>query len=180
MLDATLRNKFDEPKDKVTRDDVQQAMQLREDWANPPMTRSVFSKTAGKSHRTLMKKRHGVKTGTVTHITCFPVSYAQTLAKEDVNKLAQKAIVRRTDLSWNSFNQFKDDAEAICLTETVVNAGDKFYVCSCIDGVKGSKPCIHVLVMELENGDREPVNTKPIARSVRKAGRPKKNAKQQY
>ena len=166
------------PKDKVTRDDVVQAMQLLEDW--PPMTRSVFSKTAERAHRTMLKKKYGVKTGTVTHITCFPVGYAQTLEREDVNRLAQKVLKRRTDLSLESFGQFKDDTSAICFTETVVEAGNTFVVCYCIEGIKGSKPCIHVVAMQLDNGECEPVDTTPMAKSVRKCGRPKKSAKQSY
>ena len=74
---------------------------------------------------------------------------------------------RGTDLSWESFGQFKDDTGAICLSETVVEAGDTFFVCSCIEGIKGSKPCIHVVAMQLDNGEREPVDTTPMAKSVR-------------
>ena len=134
------------------------------------MTRSVFSKTADKAHRTLLKKKYGVKTGTMTNITCFPVGYAKTLERDDVNRLAQKVLKRRTDLAWESFGQFSDDNGAICFTETVVDSGHRFYVCSCIEGVKGSKPCIHVLAMQIENGEREPVDITPMAKSVRKPG----------
>ena len=52
--------------------------------------------------------------------------------------------------------------------------------CYCIEGIKGSKPCIHVVAMQLDNGECEPVDTTPMAKSVRKCGRPKKSAKQNY
>ena len=75
LLDVTLKNKYENPQDKVQRNDLVEAMELLKDW--PPMTRSVFSKTADKAHRTLLKKKYGVKTGTVTNITCFQVGYAK-------------------------------------------------------------------------------------------------------
>ena len=87
-----------------------------------------------------------------------------------VNRLAQKVLKRRTDLAWEAFGQFSDNNGAICFTETVVDSGHRFYVCSCIEGVKGSKPCIHVLAMQIENGEREPVDITPMAKSVQKPG----------
>ena len=114
----------------------------------------------------------------MTNITCFPVGYAKTLERDDVNRLAQKVLKSRTDHAWESFGKFSDDNWAICFTETVVDSGHRFYVCSCIEGVKGSKPCIHVLAMQIEDGERELVDITPMAKSVRKPGRPKKNAKQ--
>ena len=59
------------------------------------------------------------------------------MEKEDLDKLACKALKRRTHLSWESFQEFSNDVNMVCFVETVEKDGEINYECSCAIGLKG-------------------------------------------
>ena len=59
------------------------------------------------------------------------------MEKEDLDKLASKALKRRTHLSWESFQEFSNDVNMVCFVETVEKDGEINYECSCAIGLKG-------------------------------------------
>ena len=67
-----------------------------------------------------------MRCGHVTHITACPVGYSEMpdMTSEDIDKLASKALKRRTNLSWESFNEFYDDIHSICFIETIEVNGE--------------------------------------------------------
>ena len=61
----------------------------------------------------------GVKRGTVLKITALPVGLSEMpeMTLEDLDSLASAALRRRTNMTWETFNRFKDDTRAICFLE---------------------------------------------------------------
>ena len=80
-----------------------------------------------------------MRCGHVTHVTACPVGYSEMpdMTSEDIDKLASKALKRRTNLSWESFNEFYDDVHSICFLETIEVNGEISFECSCVIGLKG-------------------------------------------
>ena len=75
----------------------------------------------------------------MTHITACPVGLYEMpdIETEDLDRLASGALKRRTHLSWDSFQQFLNDVNAICFLETVERDGEVGYECSFSIGLKG-------------------------------------------
>ena len=63
-----------------------------------------------------LKPTVGVKRGTVHKITALPVGLSE-MTLEDLDSLASAALRRRTNMTWETFNRFKDDTRAICFLE---------------------------------------------------------------
>ena len=91
-----------------------------------------------------------------------------------------KTLYKRSDCSWDNFDDYKESAKTICFVEHVVDdeTGKRFLECSCIDGLKGSAACVHKLAMEMALGDRPTPNLTPITHFAKKSRRPKKAANQ--
>ena len=66
-----------------------------------------------------LKPTVGVKRGTVLKITALPVGLSEMpeMTLEDLDSLASAALRRRTNMTWETFNRFKDDTRAICFLE---------------------------------------------------------------
>ena len=67
-----------------------------------------------------LKPTVGVKRGTVLKITALPVGLSDEMPEmtlEDLDSLASAALRRRTNMTWETFNRFKDDTRAICFLE---------------------------------------------------------------
>ena len=176
-MDQTQLNKFKNPKDKVTQEKLLEANVL-DKWAKPAMTRRVLWKTTNGEHRTMIKKDYGIKREVVEELTAFPLGTYCFLERTDVANLTQKTLYKRSDCSWDNFDDYKESTKTICFVEHVVDheTGKRFLECSCIDALKGSAGCIHKLAMEMALGDRPTPNLTPITHFAKKSGRPKKNS----
>ena len=172
---------YRKPKDKTTHNDLIEAEKMHDKWASPPMTRNVYSKKAEKSHRTMVKPSKGLRPGVVTKITVFPYGYSTCLTREEVGELAMPVLTRRSNLDYDDFGAFKSDVTTIVFVEHVIDGEKVRYECSCEVGGKGSRRCVHVLAMELIDGQRDQVEEPKqvlVANTVKKGGRPKKVGKQ--
>ena len=124
----------------------------------------------------MIKKDYGIKRGVVEELTAFLLGTYCILERADEANLAQKTLYKRSDSSWDNFDDYKESAKTICFVEHVVDheTGKRFLECSCIDGLKGSAACVHKLAMEMALGDRPKPNLTQITHFAKKSGRPKK------
>ena len=169
------------PKDKTTYNDLIEAEKMLDKWASPPMTRNVYSKKAEMNLRTMVKTSEGLRPGEVKKLTVFPYGCSTFLTREEVGEIAMPVLNRRSNLDYEDFGVFKSDVTTIVFVEHVIDGDSVRYECSCEVGGKGSRRCIHVLAMELSDGQRprvEEPKTVLVADTVKKGGRPKKVAKQ--
>ena len=182
LVESVKRDKYREPKDKTTHAELKEAAKMLQKYATPPATRSVYSKKGGFNHRTVVKEDKGLRPGKVERLTVLPPGPHSILTKDEVVEIAQPILTRRTHLEYDSFDQFCSDSTSIAFVEHIREAnGNIRYECSCLVGSKGSKPCVHVLTLEIEDGSRpHPTALEDImvAKTVKKAGRPKKTGKQ--
>ena len=181
-MDSVKRDKYNEPKDKTTHADLLEAEKMLRKYASPPMTRSVYSKKGGYNHRTVVHEEKGLRPGKVEKLTAFPAGPSSILTKDEVLEIAHPILSRRTHLNYDTYDQFCSDTTSIAFVEHIPDAaGNVRYECSCLVGSKGSKRCIHVLTMEMEDGSRPhptALEDVMVANTVKKPGRPKKVGKQ--
>ena len=173
-------NKLDNVKNKTTQEQLSDARNLLEKWANPPLARKVELKSNDGMHRTMIKTDHGIRRGVVEKVTAFPLGLYNILERKDVGSRAQQILDKRSDCAWDNFEDFKESSTSICFVEHVIDidTNTMFLECSCIDGLKGSAPCVHKLAMEMYTGIRPTPNLAPVSQFSKKAGRPKKSANQ--
>ena len=136
-MDQTQLNKLENPKDKVTQEKLLEANVLDNG-----------------EHRTMIKKDYGIKRGVVEELTAIPLGTYCILERTDVANLAQKTLYKRSDCSWDNFDDYKESAKTICFVEHVVDyeTGKRFLESSCIEGLKGSVACVHKHAMEMALG----------------------------
>ena len=60
-------------KNKTTQEQLSEARNLLEKWANPPLTRKVERKSNNGKHRTMIKTDHGIRRGVVEKVTALPL-----------------------------------------------------------------------------------------------------------
>ena len=150
---------YRKPKDKTTHNDLIEAEKMHDKWASPPMTRNVYSKKAEKSHRTMVKPSKGLRPGEVTKLTVFPYGFSNFLTREEVGEIAIPVLNRRSNLDYEDFGAFKSDVTTIVFVEHVIDGDSVRYECSCEVGGKGSRRCVHVLAMEMSDGQQEQLKT---------------------
>ena len=123
---------MENPKDKVTQEKLLEANVLLDKWAKPALTRTVLRRTTNGEHRTMIKKDYGIKRGVVEELTAFPLGTYCILERTDVANLAQKTLYKRSDCSWDNFDDYKESAKTICFVEHVVDdeTGKRFLECS--------------------------------------------------
>ena len=85
-------NKLDNVKNKTTQEQLSDARNLLEKWANPPLTRKVERKSNDGMHRTMIKTDHGIRRGVVEKVTAFPLGLYNILERKDVGSRAQQIL----------------------------------------------------------------------------------------
>ena len=80
----------------------------------------------------MIKKDYGIKRGVVEELTAFLLGTYCILEGTDVANLAQKTLYKRSDCSWDNFDDYKESAKTICFVEHVVDdeTGKRFLECS--------------------------------------------------
>lgn len=94
---------------------------------------------------------------------------------------ASAMLRRRTNQAWDTFNQFKTDAQRFFWLERVVQEeSSDFVVCSCSVGLKG-KTCVHRLALLMSQGDIDrPSEKEYIKKGGKRKGRKLKSAIQKF
>ena len=117
------------------------------------------------------------------HTTAMPLYIQDKRDSKTFLKDAQKAFRRRGELSWQRFDDFKNDLRQVCFVEHVFFSEDpkdkdmwagtveirfrtKFLffmilACSCFDGVKG-RICDHVLALYFDRKIMRPLSEQHI------------------
>ena len=106
LVDQTQLNKLDNVKNKTTQEQLFDARNLLEKWANPPLTRKVERKSNDGMHRTMIKTDHGIRRGVVETVTAFPLGLYNILERKDVGSRAQQILDKRSDCAWDTFDNF--------------------------------------------------------------------------
>ena len=93
----------------------------------------------------MIKTDHGIRRGVVEKVTAFPLGLYNILERKYVGSRAQQILDKRSDCAWDTFEDFKESSTSICFVEHVIDidTNTMFLECSCIDGLKGSAPCVH-------------------------------------
>ena len=89
-------------KNKTTQEQLSDARNLLEKWANPPLTRKVERKSNDGMHRTMIKTDHGIRRGVVEKVTAFPLGLYNILERKDVGSRAQQILDKRSDCAWDT------------------------------------------------------------------------------
>ena len=127
----------------------------------------------------MVKPSKGLRPGEVTKLTVFPYGFSTFLTREEVGELDLPVLNRRSNLDYEDFGVFKSDVTTIVLVEHVIDGEKVRYECKV--GGKRSRRCVHVLALEISEGQRDRVDDPKqvlVANTVKKEGRPKKVGKQ--
>lgn len=141
--------------EKVPLNLLQMAEDLMEKCAAEKL---LLSKPSQPHHRNLVKHDSGVVRGLVKETNIVPRLNAQfEMTKSEFGILGQKIHSRRSRITYESFDEFKNDSKSIAMVETVFDdQDDSFFACSCEDtflpsGCKG-KVCVHVVIALIKAG----------------------------
>ena len=119
----------------------------------------------------IIKKDFGSIRGAVNKLIALPTINSPKDPSEFA-QVASKVLTRRTDLSWDNFDQFVTDAKSVAIVEVLsVSESEIYAACSCEIGIKG-KACVHNLAVYIMHGMvKKPSKIPMIGRFSRKRGK---------
>ena len=93
----------------------------------------ILSRKVKASDRFIIKKDFGIVRGKPVEVTIVPKDIkTEDMVKDDFAKIGKEIMKRRRSISFENFDQFKDDLRVVAVFEAVISGnGETDYVCNC-------------------------------------------------
>ena len=141
----------------------------------------ILSRKVKASDRFITKKDFGIVRGKPVEVTIVPKDIkTEDMVKDDFAKIGKEII----SISFENFDQFKNDLRVVAVLEAVISVNDETdYICNCSypnlpSGVKG-KVCPHIYLMYIREW-KVMVEKKGVSDGTKSKGRVPNRKKQPF